>query len=258
MALKKEAKRKMESNRHILIGLICTLIVISLCATIEGKAAEPSVDIEMGIRDDDVSVLTFDFIINNPNQREASLTDFEYYVYLDGNQTGGQVGVWETSDLKPMESVTIKRNFSIPHGELLKHFLREGFNVTVNGSLTAKVGSDSFEVAFENVTAIHVDKGAKMAKCPNITGIELKTSKSAINMSIIINNPNPVATYFEELDYDIYFKKDGKWVSLFPGGVFGDYLIMPMESYTGSVEMEVSEDEFIQYLMRGSPTDIKV
>jgi biopolymer transport protein ExbB/TolQ/LEA14-like dessication related protein len=248
-----------KSNPHILIGLICTLIVILSCVTIEVKAAEPSVDIEMGVRDDDVPVLTFDFVINNPNQREATLTDFEYYVYLNGNQTGHQAGIEETiAPLKHMESVTIKRNFSIPHGELLKHFLREGFNVTVNGSLSAKVSSWSYEVAFENATTIHIDKGAKMAKCPNITGIELETSESGINMSIVINNPNPVAIYFEGFDYDIYFKKGGKWESLSPEGVFGGHLIMPNESYKGSVEMEVSEDGFIQYLMRGSSTDIKV
>jgi biopolymer transport protein ExbB/TolQ/LEA14-like dessication related protein len=248
-----------KSNLHILIGLICTLTVILSCVTIEVKAAEPSVDIEMGVRDDDVPVLTFDFVINNPNQREATLTDFEYYVYLNGNQTGHQAGIEETiAPLKHMESVTIKRNFSIPHGELLKHFLREGFNVTVNGSLSAKVSSWSYEVAFENATTIHIDKGAKMAKCPNITGIELETSESGINMSIVINNPNPVAIYFEGFDYDIYFKKGGKWESLSPEGVFGGHLIMPNESYKGSVEMEVSEDEFIQYLMRGSSTDIKV
>ena len=256
IAMKVKIKK---SNLYLLIGLICTLIVILACVTIGGKAAEPSVDIQMGVRNDDVSVLTFDFMITNPNQREATLTDFEYYVYLDGDQTGHQAGIEETiAPLKHKESVTITRNFSIPHGEPLKHFLREGYNVTVNGSLSAKVSSWSYEVAFENATGIHIDKGAKQATCPNITGIELETGESAINMSIVINNPNQVAIYFEELDYDVYLKKDGEWKSLYPGGVFSGYrhLINPMETYKGSVEMEVSEND-IQYLMRSS-ADVKV
>ena len=251
------------SNQHILIGLICTLIVIVIlaCITIEGKTVEPSVDIQMGIQEDDVSVLTFDFIIINPNQREATLTDFEYYVYLGCDQTGHQVGIEETiAPLKHKESVTITRNFSIPHGEPLKHFLREGYNVTVNGSLTGTVGSKPFEVTFENTTNIHIepepDEEAEQATCPDITGMELETRDSGINMSIIISNPNQVAVYFEELEYDVYIKKGGKWESLYPGGVFGGHLIMPNESYKGSVEMEISEND-LQYLKRSS-TDVKV
>jgi len=249
----------MKSNKHILMGLICTLIVILLCVTIEGKVAEPGVDIEMGIGDDDVSVLTFDFVIDNPNQKEASLTDFEYYVYLDGNQTGSQAGTWEISEVEPRESVTIRRDFSIPHGEPLKHFLREGFDVTVNGSLSANVGSESFDVTFENATAIHLepDEDAELATSLDITGMELETSESGINMSIIISNPNQVAVYFEEFEYDVYYKSGGKWKSLYPGGVFGGYLIKPMETYKGSVEMDVSKND-IQYLLRGGRTDVKV
>ncbi len=247
-------------RRHVLAGLICTSIVILACCAIEGKVGEPTVDIQIGVCEDDVSVLTIDFFITNTNQREATLTDFEYYVFLDGVQAWHQAGIEETiAPLKHMESVTIKRNFSIPRGELLKHFLSEGLNVTVNGSLSAEVSSWSYEVAFENTTAIHIepDEGAKQATCPDITGIELETRESGINMSVIINNPNPTAIYFEEFDYDIYFKKEGEWKSLYPGGVFGyRHLIDPMETYRGNVEVEISENE-LQYLKQ-STREIKI
>ena len=233
----------------------------------------------MDVRDDDVSKLGIDFIINNPSQKEVSLTGLEYYVYMNGESRGCEkleerfewlgFGLPKQS-LQPLETATIKRKFCITGGEPLEQFLREGFiNITVNGSLSVKIDTDSFDVPFEKATTVYLEskEEGKRAVCPNITGIELKTSKLVstsgeitdifINMSIIINNPNPVIIRLETLDYNVHFKKDGKWVRL-SSGFYGSPSIEPMEFYTISVERRISDDEVIQYLMSGSPTDIRV
>ena len=271
----------MKRSRSILILLICTLIVIPSCFAIEEKAVSPTVDIEMYVRNDDVSTVTIDFIINNPSQKEVSLTSFKYYVYINGERKGSEHLQEElewlgfglpVQSLQPLETATIKRIFSITRGDPLEQFLRKGFsNMTVNGSLSINIDNNSFVVPFEKGTTVYLktdEGGAKRAVCPNITGIALRTSKLAspsgeitdifVNMSIIITNPNPVAVYLNDYDYDVYFKKDGMWVRLFPRGFGGAPTIEPMDSYTISVERRVSDDEVIQYLMRGSPIDIRV
>ena len=259
----------MKRNKLILMVSICILMVTLSCATVGGKAVSPTVDIEIGIRNDDVSILTIDYIIYNSNQQEASLTDSEFYVHLDGEQKEALRGLSGIT-IKPMKSVTIDRDCSIPGGVPTRHFLRKGFNVTVNGTLSFDVNSDSFEVPFEKTTAVYLkpEEGeAKLAISPCINNIELKTSKVLspseeltdiiINMSTIIKNPNPVNVSLEDFYYGVYFKKDGKWVRLFSGGC-GAPTINPRESITISTEWRESDDEVIQHLMSGSPIDMKV
>jgi len=263
----------MKRNRLILIVLICTLIVIPSCVAIEEEVAGPTVDIEMGIRDDDVSKVGIDFIINNPSQKEVSLTGFKYYVYTDREKSPSQSSEGGMSEsLKPTETATKRESFFITSGTPLKQFLRKGsINLTVNGSLLVKVDADSFGVPFEKVATVYLkteEERAKLAICPNITGIELKTSKLVnpsgeitnifVNMNITITNPNPVAICLNDYDYDVYFKKEGKWIRLFPRGFGGAPTIEPMNTYTIIVERRISDNEVIQYLTRSSPTDIKV
>jgi PGF-CTERM protein len=277
--------KDMKRNRSVLLVLICILIVIStpLCVAIEEEGVNPTVDLEIGVRDDDdVSKVGIDFIINNPSQKEVSLTSFKYSVYINGEWEGSEhlqeglewLGVGfglPVQSLQPLGTVTIKRNFSITMGEPLEQFLRKGFsNITVNGSLSINIDNNSFEVPFEKTTTVYLEideKEAKRAICPNITGIELKTSTLEspggeitdvfINQSIIITNPNPTTICLDTLDYKVYFNKDGKWVRLF-SGFAGGGTIESMGSYRKSIEHRESDDEVIQYLMRGSPTDIRV
>lgn len=249
---------------------ICILMVILSCVTVGGKAVSPTVDIEIGIRDDDVSVLTLDYIIYNPNQQEASLTDSEFYVHLDGEQKEALRGVSGIT-IKPMKSVTIDRDCYITGGDPTRHFLRRGFNVRVNGTLSFDVNSDSFEVPFEKTTAVYLkpkEGEAKLAISPHINSIELKTSKVisksgeltdiVTNMCIVINNPNSVNVSLEGFNYGVYFKKDGKWIRLILGSYGTGSPINPMESITISTERRESDNEVIQHLMSGSPIDMKV
>jgi PGF-CTERM protein len=272
----------MKRNRSILILLICTLIVIPSCVAIEEKAVSPTVDLEIGVRDnDDVSKVGIDFIINNPSQKEVSLTSFKYSVYINGEWKGSEhlqeglewLGIGfglPVQSLQPLGTVTIKRNFSITMGDPLEQFLRKGFiNMTVNGSLSINIDNNSFEVPFEKATTVYRESSEKdkRAICPIITSIELKTSTLEspsgeitdvfINQSIIITNPNPTTICLDTLDYKVYFNKDGKWVRLF-SGFAGGGTIESMGSYRKSIEHRESDDEVIQYLMRGSPTDIRV
>jgi len=270
----------MERNRSLLILLICTLIVIPSCVAIEEKAVSPAVDIEMYVRNDDVSTVTIDFIINNPSQKEVSLTSFKYYVYINGERKSSEHLQEElewlgfglpVQFLQPLETATIKRNFSITRGDPVQQFFREGFsNMTVNGSLCINIDNESFEVPFEKATTVYLEideKEAKLALCPNITGIELKTSTLEspsgeitdifINQSIIITNPNPATICLDTLDYKVYFNKDGKWVRLF-SGFAGGGIIESMGSYRKSIEYRESDDEVIQYLQSGDPTEIKI
>jgi PGF-CTERM protein len=270
----------MKRNRLILIVLVCTLIVIHPCVAIEEKAVSPTVDIEMYVRNDDISTVTIDFIINNPSQKEVSITSFAYNVYMNGESRGGETlheklewlgfGL-PVQTLQPLETATIKRNFSIPFGVPLERFLREGSsNMTVNGSLSINIDNNSFEVPFEKATTVYLEideKEAKRAICPNITSIELKTSTLEspsgeitdvfINQSIIITNPNPTTICLDTLDYKVYFNKDGKWVRLF-SGFAGGGTIEPMGSYRKSIEHRESDDEVIQYLLSCDPTEIKI
>jgi len=259
----------MKKNTLVLVVLICVLIVIPFCVASEEKAVSPTVDIEIDVQDD-ISAMDINFIINNPSEREVALSGYECYVYRGGAYDQHSKSRWGIDKpLKSMETITLKTSYFITGGDPLQRFLRKGFvDIRVNGSLFVKAGADSFEVPFENTTTVYLkvdEEGAKRAVCPNITGIELKTSKLVdsggevtdifLNICIAVKNPNPVSVHLD-VDYNVYFKKDEKWRYLYTG-VTGS-TIEPMESGNVSMERRISNEEGFQYLMRGSPTDIRI
>jgi LEA14-like dessication related protein len=267
---------------ELALVLLCIAIgVSSPCIASEGRSVSvPSVDIEIGICDDDVSALAIDFTITNPNQKTVNLTGLEYYVEIYEEYTVGEhlekglewVGLGlPIQSIRPLETNTITRKVPITAGIPLERFLREGFiNFSIDGSLSTKIDNESFEVPFEKATTVYLEideKGAKRAICPNITGIELKTSKLEspdgeitdvfINQSIIITNPNPTTICLDTLDYTVYYKKDDKWVRLSSGFAGGD-TIEAMGSYRQSMERRESDAEVIQFFLSGNPIEIKI
>jgi hypothetical protein len=260
----------MKRNTPMLVVLICTLIAIPFCVASEEKTVSPTVAIEIDVQDDDISKMVISFVINNPSEREVSLSGYECYVYRGGVHDQHSESRWGTDEpLKSMETITLNTSYFITGGDPLQRFLRDGFvDIRVNGSLFVKAGSDSFEVPFENTTTVYLKVGeedAKRAVCPNITGIELETTKLMtssgevtdifLNICIAVKNPNPVSAHLD-IDYNVYFKKDEKWKYLYTG--FTESTIEPMESGNVSMEYRISDEEVFQYLMRGSPTDIRI
>lgn len=245
-----------------------------------GAVSAPNVAIEIGINDDDVSALAIEFTIINPNRREVNLTGLEYYNEIYGEYFLGEhlEEEWKwygfglpIQSVPPLGTVTIDRKMPITRGIPLERFLRDGFiNISLEGHLSAKIDNESFEVPFEKATTVYLvidENKAKKAICPNITGIELKTSKLEgpdggitevfINQSIIITNPNLTTICLNTLDYKVYYKKEDKWVRL-SSGFAGGGTIEPMGAYRKSMERRESDDQVIQYLMSGNQTEIKI
>lgn len=260
----------MKKKALVLAVLIYTLIAIPFCVASEGKAVSPTVDIEIDVQDDDISKMVISFVINNPSEREISLSGYECYVYRGRAHDQHVESRWGTDKpLKSMETITLKTSYFITGGDPLQRFLRDGFvDIRVNGSLFVKAGADSFEVPFKNTTTVYLkvdEEDAKRAVCPNITGIELETTKLVtssgevtdifLNICIDIKNPNPVSVHLD-VEYNVYFKKDEKWKYLYTG--FTGSTIEPMESREVSMEHRISDEEVFQYLMRDSPTDIRI
>lgn len=256
-------------KRKVLIVLICILVGIPLCVAIEGKSVSlPTMDVNIYVTEDDVSYMALDFIVTNPSQKEVALTGLRCYIN-DGERFEER---WSAPKLlNPLETVTITRSSFIPQVMPLKRFLREGFiTYSINGSLLAKIDNESFEVPFENATTVYLEvdeKEAKQVIGPNITDIELKTSRLVspsgeitdvfINLSIIITNSNPTIICWDILDYDVYFKKDDKWMLLSSEGAAGG-TIKSMGTYRKSMVLRESDDKVIQYLLSGNPTEIKI
>lgn len=249
---------------RILLAMLLMLFIVPLSTAINN----PTVDVKISIERD---YKITDIIINNPDQKDISLTGIQYTASypLESSLSLN----WDMPIIiKANGSYIYRVRESIFQPSLL--YRKFPTNITASGSLFIRIDSNSFVVPFQKTVAIVFEiGGANQTVSPNITDVKFKISiltdekgkvREVISTTnISIYNPNPVAFLLPELNCEVIamYKEDEKLRTLktLQGcGIITMIVINPMDTYVYSAERRISDNDSIQYFVNEEPKYLRV